>query len=221
MADITSEHLLSVLNRFLHWRPDLIPYVWGGRGVGAWLPVYCNSVGVFESDSAEPITRARGILLLYPRTREVCHVDGLGQSHLPYGASYMRASGNNSPTLWASALSGSGPLLIEYSKSPVWPDDPSYYETRIKNCAPEPVRVEHFGAFCRRWFQLRLNNVTGDLYSALQFQDWYGVRDDAGWIQPGETVTDMANYGGPKIWWVYWGTHASGHNSFVIGKELR
>ena len=104
------------------------------------------------------------------------------------------------------------PFRIEFTKSPIWPDDSRYYETRLTNVAHEPVRVERFGGFLHGWFRLRLYNVSDDLYSAAQFVDWYNVKGKEDWIQPGEMAIDYTNYGGPGAWWVYFGSTASGGN---------
>jgi hypothetical protein len=209
------------MERFLQWRPDLLPFVWRPSSDEChWVSVRHHGGKFFDSSNEESIASALGILLLYPRTKEVCHITGRSGGALPPGTAWLEDGGDNSFSLKPSEVSVGKPLIVEFTESPIWPDDSNYYSTTLTNISDEPVRVQQFGGFRRRWFKLRLNNVTGELYTKEQFQDWYNVQDDDGWIEPGQVVADYTNYGGSGGWWMYLGTTASGRD-FVVGAKLK
>lgn len=83
------------------------------------------------------------------------------------------------------------------------------YATSLTNIGAEPVRVLRFAGYSMIDGQLRLNTVSGDYYSEEQFRTWYGMGDSE-WIEPGQTVSDPDNYGGPKAVWAYFCRSKSG-----------
>lgn len=206
------------LERILRQRPELLAFVWmRGDARPGWLPVALAEGRPRFAASGAAVERPSGILLLYPRTRGVFHVEGGDPQVLPAGGSYLESRGRSALALARRRVGTGWPLEVGFAPSPIWPEGRSRcYETRLTNVAQEAVRVERFGGFRHGWLRLRLHTVTGAWFSADEFRDWYDVKDDEGWIQPGETVADPTNYAGPRSWWVYMGTTASGAK-FIVG----
>ena len=65
----------------------------------------------------------------------------------------------------------------------------------------------------------RVNTVSRDIFTATQFVNWYGLAAD-GWIQSGETVADLNNYGAAGTYWVYHCETQDGRK-FVAGAKAR
>jgi hypothetical protein len=107
-------------------------------------------------------------------------------------------------------------VAIEFAPSPTHLNDKNYYQTTLINNMNEPIRCLSFGAFRKSWFRFHLSTATGSLYSAAQFQDWYGVRR-GGWIEPNERVSDPTNYGS-SCYWVYF-LQTSNSKLFHTGKH--
>jgi hypothetical protein len=107
-------------------------------------------------------------------------------------------------------------VAIEFAPSPTHPYNKNYYRTTLTNNTNERIRCLSFGAFRKSWFRFHLSTATGSLYSADQFQDWYGVRR-SGWIEPNERVSDPTNYGS-SCYWVYFLQTANG-KVFHTGKQ--
>lgn len=84
-----------------------------------------------------------------------------------------------------------------------------YYSTQLVNTCAEPIRIERFSTYIRRGKTLVLHSLTGGYFSSQQFQEWYDL-DRSGWLAPGQVVTDPNNHSHPNVYWVYFGTTASG-----------
>lgn len=92
------------------------------------------------------------------------------------------------------------------------------YSTTLRNIGMIAFRVERFGGFSRKSGKYVLNTISGDYFSADEFQSWYGPLKD-GWILPGESATDENNYGGRGGYWAYYCSTRDGHE-FVAGGEV-
>ena len=91
------------------------------------------------------------------------------------------------------------------------------YATSLTNVGSEPVQVLRFAGYAMIGGEWRLHTVSGSYFSAEQFRAWYGL-GDAHWIEPGQTVSDPDNYGGPHALWAYFCRTKSGME-FVTGAE--
>jgi hypothetical protein len=90
-----------------------------------------------------------------------------------------------------------------------------YYATSITNRSTEQIRIDKFSTYVRTGKVLVLHSITGGCFSAQQFQEWYDL-DRREWLEPGQTVTDPNNHSNLGVYWVYFGTTASGRE-FVTG----
>lgn len=110
-------------------------------------------------------------------------------------------------------------VQIEYGRSMVKPRNSSYYATTLRNVSSKRVRVTHFGGYSPSGTTYQLNTVTGNFYSAREFQVWYGL-DGGEWIEPGNAVTDRNNYAAPPVLWAYFCETNDGEE-FIAGEVLR
>ncbi len=90
-----------------------------------------------------------------------------------------------------------------------------YYSTSITNRSAEKLRIDKFGTYTLTDDVLVLHTMTGGFFSAQQFQSWYDLGEGC-WIEPGQTVTDPNNHSKVGVYWVYFGSSASGEQ-FVAG----
>ncbi len=92
------------------------------------------------------------------------------------------------------------------------------YRTTLTNLSDQFIRILKFASFVvSSDQQYRLNTVSGDFYSCDQFAAWFAAAD--GWIAPGKSVFDDANYGSGNGVWAYFGETESGEK-FVATVEL-
>lgn len=106
-------------------------------------------------------------------------------------------------------------IRISFGKSDSRPNDPNCYSTALRNVSNTKIRVLKFGGYRRAGEQYILHTVTGDYFTAEQFQAWYAVDQD-GWIKPGQEVSDPNNYGGRDSMWAFFCMKADGEQ-FVVG----
>lgn len=90
----------------------------------------------------------------------------------------------------------------------------AYYSTQLVNTTSEPIRIDRFSTYIRKGKTLVLHSITGGFFSGQQFQGWYSL--DREWIEPGQIVIDPNNHSNPDVYWVYFGTTASGQE-FTTG----
>jgi hypothetical protein len=100
-----------------------------------------------------------------------------------------------------------------------FPDDRDrrkpYYSTNIINRSIEKIRIDRFSTYFCQDNILRLHSISGGCFSTQQFQEWYDLgRSD--WLEPGQSVSDSNNHSNLGLYWVYFGTTASGQ-TFVAG----
>ncbi len=89
-----------------------------------------------------------------------------------------------------------------------------YYSSSLTNRSTERIKIDRFGTYIPKGKTLVLHSLTGGFLSAQQFREWYGV--DGEWIEPGQTVTDTNSHSNLGVYWVYFGSTASG-KEFVAG----
>jgi hypothetical protein len=125
---------------------------------------------------------------------------------LPPRARYFDRTG---PTLdhvlsRADLAYGESRVRVTFGPSPARPGAAGHYATHVTNIGKGRVRVVRFGGYaCVGADRFRLHTVTGDLFAAAEFQQWYGVKEPNGWLNPGEVATDPENYGGGCGLWAY------------------
>jgi hypothetical protein len=141
-------------------------------------------------------------VVAYAGTGEVVDGEGLFEP-LPEGIiSIIREANIVAPRFSSADLdNGRAMAQIRFGPSPTHPEKTAYYSTALTNISNTKFSCYAFGAYRRTIFGFRLCNVTGALFSAGQFAEWYGVRR-GGWIEPNETVCDPSNYGS-NCTWVY------------------
>lgn len=77
------------------------------------------------------------------------------------------------------------------------------YETTITNKTAENLYPIAFGGYLKDEEKgaFVLDNVSDSVYSAKQFKNWYGMKND--YLSAGESVSDPNNYGGGDGYWIY------------------
>lgn len=103
----------------------------------------------------------------------------------------------------AELTEGNSWFKINYSKSPIYPEDKNYYKSTITNRSNQKIQVLKFGGFEEiASDKYQLNTITGDFFSSSDFNNWY--MDSPGlWIESHEIISDPINYGGKKSFWAY------------------
>ena len=193
-------------------------------GVPLENPMGWDEVFSMEGDAlwgadlrAYPIAEASSWVVCYANL-ELVDGEGLFEP-LPEGVTQIRATSAEMPRFKAGDLKAGLRLVsIEFEQSPTHPRERWYYLTRLTNLSGERIRCLAFGAYVKGAVGFVLSNVTGSLFSAEQFEEWYGVRR-GGWIEPGESVADPTNYGSQCYWVYYFETESGGR--FHTGRELR
>lgn len=112
-------------------------------------------------------------------------------------------------------VEGQKRVRVSFTPSPGNPD--GHYATRLTNLGETRVRIVRFGGFTASEAGWELSNATRDFYSPDEFRDWYGQTEH--WIEPGQTVVDIRNWGRPPVIWAYWGVTDRG-DAFVTGDLL-
>jgi hypothetical protein len=116
----------------------------------------------------------------------------------------------------ADLKAGKSFLDIKHHCEPGEPPKP-YYSTSITNRSAENLRIDRFATYIPKDKTIVLYSITGGVFSAQQFQEWYELGQNL-WIEPGQTVTDPNNHSNVGIYWAYFGTTASGQQ-FVAGAQ--
>lgn len=117
----------------------------------------------------------------------------------------------------ADLTAGQSIVYVSYGRSTAQPTSRNYYSTTLKNVSDRRVRVLKFAGYSRSGSTFKLNTVSRQFFSAIEFKEWYGQTSD--WIGPGESVTDPNNYGGPPMLWAYY-CESEGGGQFVTGGVL-
>lgn len=188
------EHYAQHLDRY-----DI--YVWEG---GGWLLV--------EDRTDDALTLVTGMQLdistldawvaAYPNG-EVIEM-GAVRRRLPPGVHFVRSSDPVEHQVLNDSMNegNAGYVAIEFGAAGAHPEDSNNYSTVLTNTASVPWRVTRFGGYNQVGNNWRLSTITGDLFTAEQFQNWYGHTSNE-WVQPGDSVVDYNNYGGSDVAWIY------------------
>ncbi len=94
-------------------------------------------------------------------------------------------------------VKGNKIINVVYGPSTQVDSEKLYYSTSIKNISDKKIRIINFSPYIKKGLKYGAE-IT---YTKEQFMTWYGQSSE--WIQPGQTVTDHSNYGGPPCLWAY------------------
>jgi len=100
-------------------------------------------------------------------------------------------------------------IEVTYGQSTAQPTSPHHYSTTLTNISDQRIRILRFAGYCETPRGWEMNTVTGKFFSAEEFVQWYGLGTNE-WIEPGSSVIDPNNYGGPPALWAYYGETESG-----------
>jgi len=114
----------------------------------------------------------------------------------------------------ADLKEGASLVRVEFGKSTSEPDSRHHYSTTLTNVSGKRVRVLKFAGYTNAGNGFSLNTVTSRFFTAKDFKEWYGQKGE--WIEPGQSVCDPNNYGGPPVLWAYY-CEAEGGNGFLAG----
>lgn len=203
---------LARLEAFLTSGRDLIIYVKVPSNTSTWRRVLRTQHGVIELEdgSASPMRGVASFVVAY-KNGEIVDRFGSGR-RLPPELFFMKANAESEPfELSDDALrSGAHFLDVRHLRALGAAAKKGTYETHITNVCTVPVRIRRFAGFARSadgaW---KLHTVSGGFYDDRQFREWYGL-GEVEWIEPGQTVKDPDNYGGPRILWAYFGQSVDG-----------
>ena len=125
-------------------------------------------------------------------------------SEYPDEITFMRYGGENKTVFTKAELTDGNSLFkMEFSKSPIYPEDKNYYESAITNLSNQKIQVLKFGGFEKvDSNKYVLNTITGDFFNSSDFNNWY-MDSSVLWINNCETVFDPVNYGGNNLRWAY------------------
>jgi hypothetical protein len=138
-------------------------------------------------------------VVAYPDTGEIVDAENLF-APLPVGVCSIKSETLPLPKFTSNDLERGGTSVkIQHGRSPTHPKNSAYYSTSLTNISSRKMRCNSFGFYRNTKEGFKLFTVTGTLFSANQFEEWYGVRR-GGWIESGETVSDPSNYGRGCVW---------------------
>lgn len=111
---------------------------------------------------------------------------------------------------------GSQFVRVTHSPSRMPKTDKHYYSTTLTNLTDQRVQVLKFAGYTQiSGDKYQVRTITGGYFTAEQFRAWYGLNERK-WIEPGQSVCDPENYGGPGTLWAYFCRTESG-DEFVVG----
>lgn len=173
-------------------------------GLRFWiLNAVWNSVdGAAVTD--EEIRESRAGLVTYPSGEVLCQYDEFrmvpDEVHFMVGPIYQ----DDAPGYHSSLVrNGEGGVEVRLGPSRSQEGNPRYhYSTLVLNRTQHRVRVTKFAPFLRGLMGIRKEPKMG-YYSPIQFREWFRVKDELGWIAPGEEVADPDNYGSGSGVWAY------------------
>ena len=114
-------------------------------------------------------------------------------------------------------LVGASIVSVTFGVSPI--KKPNYYSTTLTNLSEEKIKVVKFAGLAQVGGKWKVSTVTGDYYSAEEFREWYGMKDE--WILPGGKACDENNYGGYPGVWAYWCVSESGRQFLTGGQPTK
>lgn len=185
-----------------------------------WITVAKATDESFIVDGYDPISLSEitAFIVTYPNGQIVdCNLRNL---LLPEGITGLSPSAEADHDILAlTDLQGAEEYIqVTYGRCPSRPNDPEHYSTTLRNISDEKIRINRFAGYVETSRGWELYTVTNQFYSAEEFQQWYGMRDE--WIVPGQPVTDLNNYGGLPVLWAYYCECESG-KQFIAGAVLQ
>jgi hypothetical protein len=145
------------------------------------------------------IEDVRSWVVAYPDTGEIVDAENLF-APMPVGVCSIKGETLPLPKFTSNDLERGRILVkIRHGKSSTHAKNSAYYSTSLTNISSGKIRCNSFGGYRNTKEGFKLFTVTDTLFSASQFEEWYGVRR-GGWIEPGETVSDPSNYGRGCVW---------------------
>jgi hypothetical protein len=188
------EHYTQHLDRY-----DV--YAWEGED---WVPVEARAdyTLTLMTGTRFDISTLDAWVAAYP-SGEVVEM-GAVRRGLPTGAYFVRSLDPVEHQVPNNSMNqgNAGYATINFGVAGAHPEDPNNYSTVLTNTASVPWKVTRFGGYNQVGSNWRLGTITGDLFTAEQFQNWYG-HTSTEWVQPGDSVVDYNNYGGPGVAWIY------------------
>jgi hypothetical protein len=167
-----------------------------------WTPVASEHGGVLRLALGGEIgiDRVRAFVVAYGSGEILDAVSAAGP--LPEGVHWVatpaQADGSSPrlPPTEEEIRAGEMYMKLTFGRSGARPRNSTYYSTSLTNVS---------------------RDITNAMFTSQQFREWYGTRDEQGWIAPGETVMDPNNYGSPFSLWTYFGESEGGATFVVAG----
>lgn len=157
-----------------------------------------------KSITDDKVCDARAGLVTYPSGEVLCQFGG--SRMIPDGVHFMVGPvyQDHKPGYHSSLVrNGEGGVEVWHGPSRSQEGDSRYYySTVVLNRTCHRIRVTKFAPFKRGLMGIRKEPETG-YYSPTQFREWFRVKDEQGWIAPGEQVADPDNYGSGSGIWAY------------------
>lgn len=210
----------------------LVDYMSRNRQYTAYIGVPCfnptrwvrmrrieGTEAICDQDERHPLNDVRSWIVAYPNGEVLEQVNVF--SPLPEGLKGLESGRDSSSDILKTAdlTKGAKFMTVTHGEKRLGSSSKLVYETTLTNVGSEPVQVLRFAGYAIVGGQWRINTVSGSYYSGEQFRAWYGMGESE-WIEPGQTVSDPDNYGGPYAMWAYFCRTKSGQE-FVAGAEVR
>jgi len=146
------------------------------------------------------IERLSSFLLAY-ENGEVVTEHASFRCKYPEGTAHLRMQGISPvlPTL-AAMEEGNAILNVQHGSHYRSEGGCYYYPTRVKNIGDSAVRITSFFGVIDHEMNTR---TIAKAYDGDQFKNWFNVNHDDGWLMPGVEVSDLRNFSGADMWWVY------------------
>ena len=188
-----------------------------------WMAVDSERDGVLGLAAGRDMTidRVRAFVVAYPSGEVLDAMPGVRP--LPEGVHWVGKpaeadlpSRREAPTE-EEIRTGAAYMTLAFGPSVARPKNPTHYSTSLTNVSRERLRIVAFGAYAKIKGAWALNTITEEMFTSRQFREWYGTRDEHGWVAPGEIVKDPNNYGSRSSLWAYFGETESGATFVVAG----
>jgi hypothetical protein len=114
----------------------------------------------------------------------------------------------------ADLKEGQSIVRVEFGKSTSKPESRDHYSTTLTNVSRKRIRVLKFAGYSKAGDGFFLNTITSQFFTVEDFKEWYDLKGE--WIDPGQSVTDPNNYGGPPVLWAYY-CEVEGGKQFITG----
>ncbi len=173
---------------------------------------------VCDNEERHPLNEVQSWIVAYPNGEILERVNAFGP--LPEGLGGVESGTVLNPDALRTAdlAEGAGFVVVNHGQKRRSPAGKFVYATSLTNVGAEPVQILKFAGYAMVDGQWQVHTVSGSYYTGEQFRAWYGLGETE-WVEPGQTVSDPDNYGGPKAIWAYFCRTKSGRK-FVTGAEV-